>query len=41
MTRYHAQILRGLAAVRTMDLDLRPFKDPLADKHRQLGLNAA
>ena len=35
------EILRGLAAARMMDMDLRPFEDALADKHRDLGLSAA
>jgi hypothetical protein len=35
------EILRGLAAARTLDLDLRPFEDALAEKHRKLGLSAA
>jgi hypothetical protein len=35
------EILRGLAAARMMDMDLRPFEDALADKHRDLGSSAA
>lgn len=35
------EILRGLAAARMMNIDLRPFEDALADKHRQLGSDAA
>lgn len=35
------KILRGLAAARMMNIDLRPFEDALADKHRQLGSDAA
>jgi len=30
------EILRGLAAARTMDIDLRPFEDALAERHRVL-----
>jgi hypothetical protein len=33
------EILRGLAAARTMDMDCRPFEDALAERHRDL--NAA
>jgi hypothetical protein len=35
------EILRGLAAARMMDIDLRPFEDALAEKHRRLGDSAA
>ncbi len=35
------EILRGLAAARMMDIDLRPFEDVLAEKHQQLGSSAA
>jgi hypothetical protein len=35
------EILRGLAAARTMDIDLRPFEDALAEKHRHLDSDAA
>ena len=35
------EILRGLAAARMMDIDLRPFEDALADKHRALDTSAA
>ena len=35
------EILRGLAAARMMGLELGPFEDSLAEKHRQLGLSAA
>jgi len=35
------EILRGLAAARMMDIDLRPFEDALAEKHRQLDTSAA
>jgi hypothetical protein len=35
------EILRGLAAARMMDVDLRTFEDALAEKHRRLGLSAA
>jgi hypothetical protein len=35
------EILRGLAAARMIDLDLRPFEDALAEKHRELDLSAA
>jgi len=35
------EILRGLAAARMMDVDLGPFEDALAEKHRRLGLSAA
>jgi len=30
------EILRGLAAARTMDMDCRPFEDALAARHRSL-----
>jgi hypothetical protein len=30
------EILRGLAAARTMDMDCRPFEDALAERHRVL-----
>jgi len=30
------EILRGLAAARVMNIDLRPFEDELAEKHRHL-----
>lgn len=30
------EILRGLAAARTMGLDLGPFEDALAERHRAL-----
>jgi hypothetical protein len=35
------EILRGLAAARMMKIDLGPFEDALADKHRHLDSNAA
>jgi hypothetical protein len=35
------EILRGLAAARMMEIDLRPFEDALAEKHRKLGDSAA
>ena len=35
------EILRGLAAARTMNIDLRPFEDALADKHQELDSSAA
>ena len=35
------EILRGLAAARMMELDLRPFEDALVERHRQLDLSAA
>lgn len=35
------EILRGLAAARTMNIDLRPFEDALAERHRQLDSDAA
>lgn len=35
------EILRGLAAARMMDIDLRPFEDALADKHQELEPSAA
>ena len=35
------EILRGLAAARMMSIDLGPFEDALADKHRRLDSNAA
>jgi hypothetical protein len=35
------EILRGLAAARRMDIDLRPFEDALAQKHEELGVSAA
>jgi hypothetical protein len=35
------EILRGLAAARTMQIDLGRFEDALAEKHRSLGLSAA
>lgn len=35
------EILRGLAAARMMDIDLRPFEDALAEKHRHLDSPAA
>jgi hypothetical protein len=35
------EILRGIAAARTLDIDLRPFEDALAERHRVLGLSAA
>ena len=35
------EILRGLAAARMMDIDLRPFEDALAEKHQHLGSSAA
>lgn len=34
------EILRGLAAARLMNIDLGPFEDALADKHRVLGISA-
>ena len=30
------EILRGLAAARTMGIDLAPFEDALAERHRDL-----
>ena len=30
------EILRGLAAARTMRIDLAPFEDALAERHRDL-----
>jgi hypothetical protein len=30
------EILRGLAAARSMDMDCRPFEDALAERHRSL-----
>jgi len=30
------EILRGLAAARTMSIDLAPFEDALAERHRVL-----
>jgi hypothetical protein len=30
------EILRGLAAARTMDMDCRVFEDALAERHRHL-----
>ena len=30
------EILRGLAAARTLDMDCRPFEDALAARHRSL-----
>lgn len=30
------EILRGLAAARTMAIDLHPFEDALAERHRAL-----
>ena len=30
------EILRGLAAARSMDMDCRPFEDALAARHRSL-----
>jgi len=33
------EILRGLAAARSMDMDCRPFEDEIAERHR--ALNAA
>jgi hypothetical protein len=30
------EILRGLAAARTLDMDCRPFEDALAERHRSL-----
>ena len=30
------EILRGLAAARTMGVDLAPFEDALAERHRDL-----
>jgi 23S rRNA A2030 N6-methylase RlmJ len=35
------EILRGLAAARMMDIDLHPFEDALAEKHRELADSAA
>jgi hypothetical protein len=35
------EILRGLAAARMMNTDLRPFEDALADKHQELDSSAA
>ncbi len=35
------EILRGLAAARMMNVDLRPFEDALAEKHRHLDSDAA
>lgn len=35
------EILRGLAAARMMDIDLGPFEDALAEKHRRLDSDAA
>jgi hypothetical protein len=35
------EILRGLAAARMMEMDLRSFEDALAERHKRLGLNAA
>ena len=35
------EILRGLAAARMMNIDLRPFEDALAEKHHRLGSDAA
>jgi len=35
------EILRGLAAARMMNIDLRPFEDALADKHQELDTSAA
>ena len=35
------EILRGLAAARMMDIDLRPYEDALAEKHQQLDSTAA
>ena len=35
------EILRGLAAARIMNIDLRPFEDALAEKHQHLGSSAA
>jgi hypothetical protein len=35
------EILRGLAAARTMEIDLGSFEDSLAERHRALGLSAA
>ena len=31
------EILRGLAAARTMGIDLGPFEDALTERHRTLG----
>ena len=30
------EILRGIVAARTMDMDCRPFEDALAERHRLL-----
>jgi len=35
------EILRGLAAARMMEMDLRSFEDALAERHKRLGLSAA
>jgi hypothetical protein len=35
------EILRGLAAARMMNIDLRPFEDALADRHQRLDSTAA
>ena len=35
------EILRGLAAARTMNIDLGPFVDALADRQRRLDSSAA
>ena len=35
------EILRGLAAARMMNIDLRPFEDALADRHQHLDSSAA
>jgi hypothetical protein len=35
------EILRGLAAARMMNIDLAPFEDALAEKHKHLGSSAA
>jgi hypothetical protein len=35
------EILRGIAAARMLEVDLRPFEDALAERHRVLGLSAA
>jgi hypothetical protein len=35
------EILRGLAAARMMNIDLRPFEDALADRHQRLDSSAA
>lgn len=35
------EILRGLAAARMMNIDLGPFVDALAEKHRRMDSSAA